>query len=143
MTALKAKIIFHNAIFKADEEVVVTSFLRNDSPKLDEKEAISNGIPIYGIQLIIGHNGEEDNQSKFVQEVTWTGNVLLEPGQNHVEKFSFKPKAENVDKQLVVEKAVIEIGNEKGLKMKIHQMVPKENADAQRFKLDFPYFKSK
>ena len=60
-----------------------------------------------------------------------------------MEKFSFRPRAEDVGKKLAVDKVVVGIGRENGLKMKVHQKVPRDQPEADLFRMDFPAFQSK
>lgn len=119
LTALKAKVVFQEAAFKANESVSISCYISNDCSPKDEDDY--HAIPLLGFEVLL----KQSDNGKIAKTLQKEENVLLGPKVKHVSKFDFLPSAEDVGQKLTVEKIVLRLGKQGNvLQVIIHQMVP-------------------
>ena len=131
LTALKAKVVFQEAAFKANESVSISCYISNDCSQKDEDDYHS--IPLLGFEVFL----KQAEGGKMAKTLTKEENILLGPKVKHVSKFDFSPSADDVGKKLMVDKIVLSLGKG-GLKVIIHQMVPVTEANETPLATFFP-----
>ena len=119
LTALKAKVLFRNGAFKANETVSISCYITNDC---SQKDADDFQIPLLGFEIDLRWQNDTKTARTLKKEET----VLLGPGVKHLSNFEFLPNAQDVGKKLTVDKIILRLGKANGLNVLVHQIVPSE-----------------
>ena len=117
LTALKAKVVFQESAFKANQSISISCYISNDCSQKDEDDYHS--IPLLGFEVYL----KQSEGGKTAKTLKKEENILLGPKVRHVSKFDFLPSPEDVGKKLMVDKIVLRLGKG-GLQVIIHQTVP-------------------
>ena len=120
LTALKAKVLFRNGAFKANEIVSISCYITNDCSQKDQDEF---QIPLLGFEIDLRWQNDTKTARTLKKEEEI---VLLGPGVKHVSNFEFLPNAQDVGKKLMADKIILRLGKTNGLNVLVHQIVPSE-----------------
>ena len=81
------------------------------------------------------------SEENGIRKLNWDGNISLQAGKTHVQKFNFRPDSNDVGKNLMVEKVIVGMGHSSsGLTINLQQIIPKEKIGRPPYETDFPNF---